>query len=363
MHRALPQRGRRLVGAWCFLDRFGPVNVTPQRTMTVGPHPHIGLHAVTWLLAGQVLHSDSLGTQQPIRPAQLNLMTAGARHRPRRGLPRPGWGRPRRRAALGRPARGHPPWSPFVRPPFGAPRGRSRDGTGHGSRRHVRTGAARRPRSTPRWWEWTSPEAGVLQLPLDPTFEHGISVLHGGPRIADSMASPNQLVYVGTGHEGIELDLADGARVLLLGGRPFAEEILMWWNFVARERTEIAMAYADWRVQRSASAPSSPPWTASRLPDPSGCPDPLDRPVRRPSMSRSGRRDPPYAGLGIPAVGPPAASATVKGRSKGRRPRTGERTAQPLRTCGAAWSARRPVKAEVAGSNPVRSAARSDRSR
>jgi redox-sensitive bicupin YhaK (pirin superfamily) len=77
VHRLLPQRGRRTVGAWCFLDRFGPVEVAPARTMTVGPHPHIGLHTVTWLLSGQVLHSDSLGNQQPIRPGQLNLMTAG----------------------------------------------------------------------------------------------------------------------------------------------------------------------------------------------------------------------------------------------------------------------------------------------
>src|SRR5664280_2273075 len=77
VHRSLPRHERRMVGAWCFLDRFGPIDVTPERTMTVGPHPHIGLHTVTWLLQGEVLHSDSLGNQQPIRPGQLNLMTAG----------------------------------------------------------------------------------------------------------------------------------------------------------------------------------------------------------------------------------------------------------------------------------------------
>ena len=108
VHRSLPQRGRRTVGAWCFLDRFGPLDVTPQRTMMVGPHPHIGLHTVTWLLSGQVLHSDSLGNQQPIRPGQLNLMTAGQRHRPRRRCPRRATGTHGRRAALGRPTRGHP---------------------------------------------------------------------------------------------------------------------------------------------------------------------------------------------------------------------------------------------------------------
>src|SRR5580704_7120184 len=77
VHRSLPRHGRRMVGAWCFLDRFGPIEVTPDRTMAVGPHPHIGLHTVTWLLDGEVLHTDSLGNQQPIRPGQLNLMTSG----------------------------------------------------------------------------------------------------------------------------------------------------------------------------------------------------------------------------------------------------------------------------------------------
>ena len=109
VHRALPQRGRRTVGAWCFLDRFGPTDVTPQRTMTVGPHPHIGLHTVTWLLSGQVFHSDSLGNQQPIRPGQLNLMTSGrgiAHAEDGRGETRGchGW-----RAVVGRPTRVHPP--------------------------------------------------------------------------------------------------------------------------------------------------------------------------------------------------------------------------------------------------------------
>ena len=76
VHRALPRHGRRTVGAWCFLDRFGPVDAA-HTTMTVGPHPHIGLHTVTWLVSGEVVHTDSLGSHQTIHPGQLNLMTAG----------------------------------------------------------------------------------------------------------------------------------------------------------------------------------------------------------------------------------------------------------------------------------------------
>lgn len=78
VRRALPRRGRRTVGAWCFADHMGPVNVTEGTGPDVGPHPHMGLHTVTWLVDGQMLHKDSLGSEQVIRPGQLNLMTAGA---------------------------------------------------------------------------------------------------------------------------------------------------------------------------------------------------------------------------------------------------------------------------------------------
>jgi redox-sensitive bicupin YhaK (pirin superfamily) len=73
----LPLRLRRSVGAWCFIDHYGPMSVDGVTGMAVPPHPHIGLQTVTWLMAGNVLHRDSLGSEQMIRPGQLNLMTAG----------------------------------------------------------------------------------------------------------------------------------------------------------------------------------------------------------------------------------------------------------------------------------------------
>src|SRR3954462_11255084 len=75
--RTLPHRQRRMVGAWCFLDAYGPHDLDGSEGMRVGPHPHTGLQTVTWLVAGEVLHRDSLGTVQEIRPGRLNLMTAG----------------------------------------------------------------------------------------------------------------------------------------------------------------------------------------------------------------------------------------------------------------------------------------------
>ena len=78
VRRVLPQRPRRTVGSWCFLDHAGPVQVGAGRGRSgIGPHPHMGLQTVTWLLAGELLHLDSLGSEQLIRPGQLNLMTAG----------------------------------------------------------------------------------------------------------------------------------------------------------------------------------------------------------------------------------------------------------------------------------------------
>ncbi len=77
VRRLLPLRLRRSVGAWCFVDHYGPMSVDGVVGMRVPPHPHIGLQTVTWLISGNVLHRDSLGSEQMIRPGQLNLMTAG----------------------------------------------------------------------------------------------------------------------------------------------------------------------------------------------------------------------------------------------------------------------------------------------
>jgi len=76
--RTLPVRSRRLMGSWCFLDRFGPLTFTGDKPMDVAPHPHIGLQTVTWLLDGDVLHDDSLGCEAVARPGGVNVMTAGS---------------------------------------------------------------------------------------------------------------------------------------------------------------------------------------------------------------------------------------------------------------------------------------------
>ena len=76
--RALPAIGRRTIGPWCFIDRFGPLSFTDARPMDVAPHPHMGLQTVTWLLDGEIVHDDSLGSEALLRPGGLNVMTSGA---------------------------------------------------------------------------------------------------------------------------------------------------------------------------------------------------------------------------------------------------------------------------------------------
>src|SRR6476659_3208101 len=75
--RVLPVRDRRLVGPWCFLDRFGPLAFSDSKPMDVAPHPHIGLQTVSWLLQGEVVHNDSLGNEALLRPGGVNVMTSG----------------------------------------------------------------------------------------------------------------------------------------------------------------------------------------------------------------------------------------------------------------------------------------------
>ncbi|MFF1799174.1 pirin family protein, partial [Kitasatospora sp. NPDC058263] len=77
VRRLLPNLGRRMVGAWCFVDHYGPDDIADEPGMQVPPHPHMGLQTVSWLHQGEVLHRDSLGSLQTVRPYELGLMTSG----------------------------------------------------------------------------------------------------------------------------------------------------------------------------------------------------------------------------------------------------------------------------------------------
>ena len=251
VRRLLPLRLRRSVGAWCFIDHYGPMSVDGVTGMAVPPHPHIGLQTVTWLMAGNVLHRDSLGSEQMIRPGQLNLMTAG------RGI-------------------AHAEESPAVHDPDlhgvqlwvalpDAARMAEPAFEHHGELPSAQAGGLditvllgslaglRSPATTFSGIVGAklAAVADVRQrLALDPLFEHVVFVTGGTARIAGTDLAPGSLLYLAAGREELLVTAGPGAAMMLLGGVPLGEPLLMWWNFVARTPQEIAAAVADWRQGR-----------------------------------------------------------------------------------------------------------------
>ena len=254
VRRTLPQRHRSLIGAWCFLDHYGPDEVTESGGMSVAPHPHTGLQTVSWLFAGEIEHRDSAGNHALVRPGEVNLMTAG------RGISHSEVSTPGTEVLHGAQL--------WVALP-----GHARD-TEPGFQHH-----APQPRRGPGWEARvflgsllgeTSPvrthtpllgaevmlaPGATLALDVDPTHEHGVLVDTGRvgvgnpPDLPATDAKPGDLAYVAPGHDRLELTAYDEARVLLLGGAPFGESIVMWWNFVGRSHEEIVGYREAWQEQ------------------------------------------------------------------------------------------------------------------
>ena len=252
VRRVLPQRPRRTVGAWCFADHMGPVPVTEQRGIDIGPHPHLGLQTVTWLVSGEVLHRDSLGSEQVVRAGQLNLMTAG--HGVAHSEENTGrfqgdlhgiqlWVAQPESTRHGPAAFEHHAELPVVELA--------------GLRGTVLVGAFADALSTARR---DTDHLGVdlvldppgAVLPLRPECEYALIVLEGAVAIGDQVAEPGLLAYLGEGWDECRLDVRAPARALLLGGIPFPEPLLMWWNFVGRDRDELSEARRQWSVGRRA---------------------------------------------------------------------------------------------------------------
>ena len=251
VRRFLPLRLRRSVGAWCFVDHYGPMSVDGAAGMRVPPHPHIGLQTVTWLISGNVLHRDSLGSEQMIRPGQLNLMTAG------RGIAH----------AEESPAEHDPSlhgvqlWvalpdaSRHAEPAFSHHAELPSVGLG-GFEATVLVGSlggARSPALT--FSEIVGAELAAVRdasgrIPLAAAHEHVIFVATGSAGVEGTMLRPGQLLYLAAGRDQAGVSAPAGSRLFLLGGVPLGERLLMWWNFVARTPEEITAAVAGWREGR-----------------------------------------------------------------------------------------------------------------
>jgi redox-sensitive bicupin YhaK (pirin superfamily) len=203
---------------------------------------------VTWLVSGEVLHRDSLGSEQLIRPGQLNLMTAGhgvAHAEEASGTFRGElqgvqlWVAQPDDTRHGPPAFEHHVELPRV--PVGAGEATVLVGT-------FGDGVSPARADTPLVGVEGVLGAGASTWPLRPDFEYAVVVLDGAVAIDDRMLQPGRLGYLGEGREELVMTTTDPARVLLLGGEPFAEPVLMWWNFVARSRDEVVAAVGQWNA-------------------------------------------------------------------------------------------------------------------
>jgi len=246
VRRTLPQRQRTFVGAWCFLDHYGPDEVDAQGGMVVPPHPHTGLQTASWLFSGEIEHRDSAGHHAFVRPGELNLMTAG------RGISHSEYSTPGTTVlhgaqlwlALPDDARHvDPGFEHFTPDPV----------TGDGWEARVFLGSLLGSTSPVRTY---SPLLGaeirldagtVLHVPVDPAYEHGVLLDSGALTIGDEALKAHELGYLAPGDDALEIVAAEDSVLLLLGGPPFGEQIVMWWNFIGRDHDEVAGYRAQWQ--------------------------------------------------------------------------------------------------------------------
>ena len=253
VRRTLPQKQRSLIGAWCFVDHYGPDPVAQGAGMDVPPHPHTGLQTVSWLFAGEIDHRDSVGTFAPIHPGQLNLMTAGngiahsevattatdVLHGAQLWIALPD---PDRHVA--------PFFERYVPVPVVV----------DGATLRVFLGSLAGSRSSARVFtellgaQLDVPAGTTVTLDVRPDFEHGVLLDSGEISVNGHPVPLSHLAYVAPGSDTMTLTAGPtGATLLLIGGVPLGEQIVMWWNFIGRSHEEIVQFRTDWQSDVIAS--------------------------------------------------------------------------------------------------------------
>ncbi len=273
--RALPDKQIRMIGAWCFLDHYGPEDVSGSAGMQVWAHPHTGLQTVSWLLDGEIEHRDSLGSQAMVRPGELNLMTAG------HGIVHSEISQPDKPPLL----HGVQLWvalpdamrdlDPAFQsyadlPDLNRPgvQGKVLVGDVDGASSPTRT-------YSPLCGADLSLDAGAdVVLAVEDGFEYGVFVVAGAVVAESTTVGVDQLLYLGSNRQDLRIRSDKGGRVILLGGEPFAEDIVMWWNFIGRSHQEIVEFRSAWErrdprfppiVSRSEKVMEAPPMPTIRL--------------------------------------------------------------------------------------------------
>ena len=273
--RALPDRQIRMIGAWCFLDHYGPEDVSGSPSMQVWAHPHTGLQTVSWLFDGEIEHRDSLGSQAMVRPGELNIMTAGhgivhseisqsnkppMLHGVQLWVALPDAMRDREPAF-----QSYADLPDLIQPGvvgkvlIGEVNGTSSPALGYSPL----CGAELR----------LEPGADVV-LSLHETFEYGIFAVAGAVIAESTTVGVDQLLYLGNSRRSLHLRSPYGGQVIILGGQPFAEDIVMWWNFIGRSHAEIVEFRSAWAerdprfppiINRSEKAMEAPPMPTVQL--------------------------------------------------------------------------------------------------
>jgi quercetin 2,3-dioxygenase len=247
VRRTLPQRERSLIGAWCFADHYGPHDVRASTGMDVPPHPHTGLQTVSWLFSGEVEHRDSAGVHAMVRPGELNLMTAGAGichsevstaattvlHGVQLWVALPDSDRDTGRD-----------FAHYVPPPRALAGATLRVFLGElaGDHSPVHT-------FTPLLGAQLDLDPGAdVALEVDPDFEHGVLLDQGSVEVAGTSLEVADLAFQAAGSDRLQVvNRGPGpARVVLLGGPPFPEQLVMWWNFVGRSHEDIVLYRQMW---------------------------------------------------------------------------------------------------------------------
>ncbi len=245
IRRALPHHDRKTIGAWCFLDHFGPLDLTKTKGLNIGPHPHMGLQTFTYPLAGEILHRDSLGSKQKIQPGQVNLMTAG------KGISHSEESVPDTLlhgvqlwiALPDRVRHMEPNFIHYENIPH-----EKLDGV----QINILAGEFLNSVSPVKVYsplialELNATKDTTIHLPLNPKFEYGILPLIGKIEIANETVDIDTLLYLSCGKPNTLAHIQKGSRILIVGGEPFKEDILIWWNFVARTKEEMITAAEAW---------------------------------------------------------------------------------------------------------------------
>ena len=246
--RTIPHARLKTIGAWCFIDHFGPTEQT--KPMVVAAHPHSGLQTVTWLFEGHIEHRDSVGSVQLITPGQVNLMTAGKGiSHSELSMEGAKWfhgvqlwvALPKQSLDI----------DPFFEHIEQLPRLEMQ-----GLRATVLVGefmghAAMAKTFSPLLGVELVLEPGTHKIPVDAGMEHGLMLVAGDVAVAGQGMEPASLHYFEVGESELEVIVSKAATMMLLGGEPLQEKILMWWNFIGRTHEDIATARSQWNKREA----------------------------------------------------------------------------------------------------------------